>query len=242
MRKGSGMTVTGANSRGVPPMQAPAPGVRLSRASWWALAGLICLTTAGQVGLIVAVGSWLRRAPTVAGSATPEPVPGSGAARGDAPGDPAAASIVATAPPGPAPSPDRPSSLPVDSRAPQPPRDNGLPPAAGPPAAPRSVAGAADHRPGAPMRAEARPGPVLPAAGAADPPAGDGRSVGRELFARTWRGPTIPTATAATAWGLCTTRARASTATTRGDRAAAGPPTGTCSLSQASATCSTPAT
>ena len=60
MRKASGMTVTGAISRGVPPMRVRAPAVRRSRAWWWALAGLIGLTTAGQVGLIVAAGSCLR--------------------------------------------------------------------------------------------------------------------------------------------------------------------------------------
>ena len=172
MTKASGTTVPGATSHGVPPIRARAQGVRPSRAWWWALAGLIGLTTAGQIGLIVAIGSWLRSAPTVAGSGTPEPVPGSGAARGDASGGPAATRNVATAHRGPAPEPERPPSLPVESRAPQPPQDNGLPPAAGPPEAPRSVAGAADHRPGDSMLAEARLGPVLPAAGAADPPGG----------------------------------------------------------------------
>ena len=37
------------------------------------------------------------------------------------------------------------------------------------------------------MLAEARPGPVLPAAGAANPPEEDARSLGRELFAREWQ-------------------------------------------------------
>jgi CxxC motif-containing protein (DUF1111 family) len=37
------------------------------------------------------------------------------------------------------------------------------------------------------MLQEGRPGLALPAAGAADPPARDARSLGQELFARTWR-------------------------------------------------------
>ncbi len=37
------------------------------------------------------------------------------------------------------------------------------------------------------MLVEVPPGSVRPAAVAADPPAGDARSLGRELFARTWR-------------------------------------------------------
>ncbi len=152
MRKASGMTVTGAISRGLPPMRARAAAVRPSRAWWWALAGLIGLATAGQVGLIVAASSWLRGTTTVAGFGTPEPVPGSGGARGHASGDPAATRNVATALRGPVPDPERPPSRPVDSQAPRPPKDNGLP----------------------------------PAAGAADPPAGDGRTLGRELFARRW--------------------------------------------------------
>ena len=161
--KASGVTVTGAISRGVPPMRARAPAMRQSRAWWWALAGLIGLTTAGQVGLIVVAGFWLRGAPTVAGFGTHEPVPGLGGARDHASGDPAAPHNVATEVPGPVPGPERPPGRPVNAQAPQPPRDNGLPPAAGPPAAPRSAA-----------------------AGAADLPAGDRRALGRELFARTW--------------------------------------------------------
>jgi CxxC motif-containing protein (DUF1111 family) len=179
MSKTSGMIVTHAISRAVPPM-------RPSRAWLCALAGLIGLTAAGLAGLIMAVGFWLRGAPTVAGFGTPEPVPGSGGARGHASGDPAAIRSVATALRGPVPDPERPPSRPVDPRAPRPPRDDGLPPAAGPPEAPRSVADAAGRRPGASMLSEARPGPDRPAAGAPDPPAGDGRSLGRELFAREW--------------------------------------------------------
>ena len=126
------------------------------------------------------------RAPTVAGFGTLEPVPGSGGARGDASGDPAAIRSVATALRGPVPDPERPPSRPVDPRPPRPPRDDGLPPAAGPPEAPRSVADAAGRRPAASMLSEARPGPDRPAAGAADSPAKDRRSLGRELFAREW--------------------------------------------------------
>jgi len=186
MKKASGMTVTGAISRCVPPMRARAPAVRPSRAWWWALTGLIGLTTAGLVGLIVAAGSRLRGAPTVAGFGTPEPVLGLRGARGHASGDPAATRHVATALRGPVPDPERPPSRAVDSRAPRPPRDNGHPPATGPTEAPRSVADPAGRRPGASMLPETRPGPDPPAAGAADPPAGDGRSQGRELFARKW--------------------------------------------------------
>jgi CxxC motif-containing protein (DUF1111 family) len=176
------MAVKGAICRGVPPMRAREPAVRQSRAWWWALAGVIGVTTTGQVGLIVAVGFWLRGAPTVAGSGTPEPVPRSGGARGHASGDPAIRN-VATALQGPVPELARPPSRPVDSRAPQPPRDNELSPAAEPPDAPRSVADAAGRRPGASALSEARPGPDRPAA---DPSAGDGRALGRELFARRW--------------------------------------------------------
>src|SRR5438309_5043136 len=103
-------------------MRAPAPAVPPSRAWWWALAGLIGLTTAGQVGLIVAAGSRLRGAPTVAGFGTPEPVPGSGGAGGHGSADPAATRDVATALRGPVSEPERPPSRPVDSRAPRPPR------------------------------------------------------------------------------------------------------------------------
>ncbi len=61
MRKASGMVVTGATSRGAPPVPAWHAVVRPSRAWWWALAGLVVLINAGQVGLIVATVSWLRR-------------------------------------------------------------------------------------------------------------------------------------------------------------------------------------
>ena len=159
MSKTSDMIVTHAISRAVPPM-------RPSRAWLCALAGLIGLTAAGLAGLIMAVGFWLRGAPTVAGFGTPEPVPGSGGARGHASGDPAAIRSVATALRGPVPDPERPPSRPVDPRAPRPPRDDGLPPAAGPPEAPRSAADAAGRRPGAAMLSEARPGPDQPAADA----------------------------------------------------------------------------
>ena len=61
------------------------------------------------------------------------------------------------------PGPEQPPGRPVDSRAPRPRADNRLPPAAGPMEAPPSVA-----------------------AGAADPPSRDRRSLGREFLARTW--------------------------------------------------------
>jgi CxxC motif-containing protein (DUF1111 family) len=171
MSKTSDTIVTHEISHAVPPW-------RPSRAWLCALAGLIGLTAAGLAGLILAVGFWLCGAPTVAGFGTPEPVPGSGGARGHASGDPAAIRGVATALRGPVPDPERPPSRPVDSRAPRPPRDNGLPQAAGPTEVPRSVADPAGRRPGASMPPDARPGP--------DRPAGDGRSLGRELFARRW--------------------------------------------------------
>ncbi len=179
MNKMSCMIVTHAISRDVRPM-------RPSRPWLCVLAGLIGLTAAGLAGLSMAVGFWLRGEPTVADFGTPEPVPGSGGARGHASGDPAASRGVATALRGPVPDPERPPSHPVDSRAPRPPRDSGLPPAAGPPEAPRPVVDAAGRRPGDSMLSEARPGPDRPAAGAADPPAGDAGSLGRELFAREW--------------------------------------------------------
>ena len=196
--------------------------MRPSRARWWALAGLIGLTTAGLVGLIVAAGSWLRGAPTVAGFGTPEPVPGSGGARGHASGDPAATRNVATALRGPVPDPERPPGRPVDSRAPQPPRDDGLPPAAGPPEAPRRwrtrrVVGReprCSRKLGLdpPSRRPERPIPRgrMPARWGGSSSPGSG-------------GPMTPAATAATAWGRSTTRPRAWTATTWAGPAAAGP-------------------
>ena len=145
MSKTSGLIVTHAISRAVPPM-------RPSRAWLCALAGLIGLASAGLAGLIMAFGFWLRGTPTVAGFGTALPMPGSGGARGHAPADPAATRNVATAPRGTESGPERPPSRPVGSRPPQPPRESGHP----------------------------------PAAVAADPPARAGRSLGRELFARTW--------------------------------------------------------
>ena len=236
MSKTSGMTVTDAISRGVPPQ--PARRATVPRLVV-ALAGLIGLTAAGLAGLIMAVGFWLRRQPTVAGFGTPEPVPGSGGARGDASGDPAAIRSVATALRGPVPDPERPPSRPVDPRAPRPPRDDGLPPAAGPPEAPRSVADAAGRRPGASMLSEARPGPTgrRPA-----------RPTLRREMAAPWGAnsspgsgsPMTPAATAATAWGRSITRPRAWTATTRAEPGGAGPPTGTSSSPPASATSVSP--
>src|SRR5262249_3248222 len=74
-----------------------------------------------------------------------------------------------------------------DSGAPWPAQDRGMPPAAGPPEAPRWLARAADRRPGASVLLAGRPGPARPAPGAADPPAGDARALGRELFVRPGR-------------------------------------------------------
>ena len=117
----------GAISRSVPPIPAWVPAVRPSRAWWWSLAGLIALTTAGQIGLIVAAGYWLRALRlTVAG--TPELVPGSGRRPRSRVGRPGGCPQRRA--PGPeAPYPIRADlrAAPAVSRAPRPPRDNGAP-------------------------------------------------------------------------------------------------------------------
>jgi CxxC motif-containing protein (DUF1111 family) len=158
------------------------PGATSGCARRWALAGLIGLGIAWDAGLFAAAGAWLRGARNVAG-----PARGSGEERGLASGAPAAARDAATALRGPVPDPEPPQGRPLDSPAPRPPRVEVPPPATPSPDAPPRVAGAAERRPGASMLQEGRPGPALPAAGAADPPAGDARSLGQELFARTWR-------------------------------------------------------
>jgi CxxC motif-containing protein (DUF1111 family) len=168
MGKHAGSTGAGASSRSVPTSRAPAPAVRPSRARRWALAGLIGLAIAWGVGLFVAAGARLRGARDASRAA-------------------AAARDAAIALRGPKPARESSPGRPVDSPAPPPPRVE-VPPPADPAqdASPR-MAGAAERRPGASMLPEDRPGPALSAAGAADPPARDVRSLGRDLFARTWR-------------------------------------------------------
>ncbi len=158
------------------------PGTTSGCARRWALAGLIGLAIAWDAGFFAAAGARLRGARNVAG-----PARGSGEERGLASGARAAARDAATALRGPVPGPEPPRGRPLDSPAPRPPRVEVRPSAAPSPDAPPRVAGAAERRPGASMLQEGRPGPALPAAGAADPPAGDARSLGQELFARTWR-------------------------------------------------------
>ncbi len=162
-------------------------GVRPFRFWWWALAVPLGLIAAEEIILVVIACLWLRSAPTDAGFGASQPMLGSGGARGHASEDPAATRNVATVLKGPRLAPELPSSRPEASPAPRPPRDDVVHPAVGLAEAPRSTAGAAERRPGASMLQEGRPGPALPAAGAADPPAGDARSLGQELFARTWR-------------------------------------------------------
>jgi CxxC motif-containing protein (DUF1111 family) len=168
MGKHASPTGPGASSRCVPTSRAPAPAVRPSRARRWALAGLIGLAFTWNVGLFVAAGARLRGA--------------SDAARASA-----AARDAATALRGPVPARAPGPGRPVDSPAPPPPRVEVPPPAAPAPDAPPRMADGAERQPGASVLPAGRPEPTLPAAGAADPPARDVRSLGRELFARTWR-------------------------------------------------------
>ncbi len=205
------------------------PGATSGCARRWALAGLIGLAIAWDAGLFAAVGARLRGARTVAG-----PARGSGEERGLASGARAAARDAATALRGPVPGPEPPRGRPLDSPAPRPPRVEVPPPAVPSPDAPPRVAGAAEPRPGASMLQEGRPGPALPAAGAADPPAGDARSLGQELFARTWR-PDDPRCHGGDGLGPVYNAASCLDCHSLGGPGGAGPVTGTSSSPPASA-------
>ena len=153
MGKHAGSTGAGASSRSVPTSRAPAPAVRPSRARRWALAGLIGLAIAWDVGLFVAAGARLRGARDASRAAAAArdaaialrgPVP----ARSDlraAPWIPGHRGRRGTT--GSLRRPGR-RKLPVGGRTRR------------------------SRRPGASMLPEARPGPDRSAAGAADPPAG----------------------------------------------------------------------
>jgi CxxC motif-containing protein (DUF1111 family) len=169
MGKHAGPTGPGASSRCVPTSRGPAPAVRPSRARRWALAGLIGLEIVWGVGLFMGAGTRLRGARNASRAS-------------------AAARNAVTALRGPVPAREPGPGWPVDSSTPPPPRVEVLPVAPAPDAPP-NMAGAAERQQGASKLPEGRPGPEpgLPAAEAADPPAGDVRSLGRELFARTWR-------------------------------------------------------
>ena len=213
MGKHAGPTGPGASSRCVPTSRAPAPAVRPSRARRWALAGLIGLAIAGDVGLVVAAGARLRARASRAS---------------------AAAHDAATALRGPVPAQEPPPGRPVDSPAPPPPRVEVPPPAAPVPDAPPRMAGAAERRPGDSMLPEGRPGPALPAAGAADPRRGMSARWGG-ISSPGPGGPTTPAATAATAWGRSITQPPAWTAIAWADPEARGPSTRTSSSPPASA-------
>ena len=161
-------TGPGASCRCVATLQAPAPAVRPCRALRWAPAELIGLAIACDVGLFVAIAASVR-------------------GERDASRAPAATGNAATALRGPVPAPEPPPARPVDSPTSLPPRVEVSPPAAPSPDVRPRMAAATESRPEVSLLPEDRPGPTLPAAGAADLPAGDLRSLGRELFARTWR-------------------------------------------------------
>jgi CxxC motif-containing protein (DUF1111 family) len=169
MGKHVGPTGRGASSRCIPTSRGPGPAVRQSRARRWALAGLIGLEIVWGVCLFMGAGTRLRGARNASRAS-------------------AAACDAVTALRGPVPAREAGPGPSVQSPTPPPPQVEVLPVAPAPDAPP-SMAGAAERRPGASILPEDRPGPEpgFPAAGAADPPAGDSHSLGRELFARTWR-------------------------------------------------------
>ncbi len=141
---------------------APVPGVRC-----WVLAVLLGLLAAAVGGLIVAVAARLRSpAAAGAGPGGPGGVDGSHAGPGTGAGS-ATAAVAAASDPAP--------------------HDPALPPVAAPPDSPPPAPGPADPRPRASMLCDATPrGPAWAQQGGAASPAGDARSIGRELFARTW--------------------------------------------------------
>ena len=215
-----------ANTSTARPCDRPAPGAV-------ALAGLIALTTAGQIGLIVAAGYWLR-------AALPSPAPPNWCRDREAPAITRreARRLSATS----RPRPEAPYPIRADLRAaPWFPGHRGR----------RGTTGSL-RRPGRrklPGRWRTRrvvgreprcsrklvldptggrpPRPTLPREMAAPWGASSSPGGGSAM---------TPAATAATAWGRSTTRPRASTATTRGGRAVPGPPTATSSSPAASAT------
>src|SRR5690242_1118051 len=177
-----GMAMTSTRARGPTSRRAEAPAVPRARARWWLLMSLIGLMTALEVGLIVAVGAKLRS--TAAGA----PRMGrSDAGRGPRPETSTATLTAAADPREPVTDPGRLSRCVVDPLAPRPRQDRGHSPSPGPAETDPPVAGAAERRSRHSVLAdEPRPVVVVPAEGAADPPARDVRSLGAELFARSW--------------------------------------------------------
>ncbi len=210
------MTAVPRNDRVEPPARTGPPGAPADRIRprwWW---GLVALAVVLSAGLQIAIVTNLlgRIAPGKAPGPAPSP-----AASTVSPGGAEELSSN-LAPPrvtgSPKPEEGRPGADAGESKDARPADDRPRPPVAGPAGPPNPVADV----------------PV---------PAADPVALGASSSPGTG-GPTIPTATAATAWGRCTTQPRASTATTREDRAVAGPLTATCRWSRASATCSCPGT
>lgn len=157
MEKHAGSTRAGAGTGCVPKSRAPAPALRMFRTRQWVSLGLACLATAWGAGLFVAAAGARLRRASPAGLAGPN------------------AAIALRDP--------MPTSAPTSSRAGSP----APPPAVPAPAASSRAADTAESRAGASAPAEGQTQPALTAAGAADPPVVNVRSLGRELFARTWR-------------------------------------------------------
>ena len=188
MLKAQGTTATGTFSRSMPPLPGGAPSVQHTRTRWWILAGLLGLVCASADGLLLAVGVRMRSTPTGTRHGGLARVPASDAGRGAEAGAGAstAGCTVEAGLRAPAQGPGRTESRAEDARVARPRQNAATPQSAAPsdPAPPAITA--ADRPPRASMLLEPRSRPARPEVNTGDPPAGDVRSPGSELFARKW--------------------------------------------------------
>ncbi len=188
MGKSPETIATGAQLRGTPPQRAAGSAVPVTRARFWVLAVLLGLVAAAGDGLIVVVAARLRSPAAGAGPVGSARVEGSHGGPGTGTEPSTAAAPAAPDLRSSASDPGRPSRRPVDHAAGPTPHDPVQPPVAGPPDSPRPAPEPTNPQPRASMLFdEPRRQHGRAQEGAAAPPAGDARSLGRELFARTWR-------------------------------------------------------
>lgn len=166
---------TDARSRDGPPRRAEGPAVPVPRVWWWVLPILLGLVSAAVDVLIVVVAT-RERTPAAADASHRDPggVEGSPSGTGsDA--EPATVAVAAATDPSSSCRPAVPQAEPAQPEI--------ASPTDSPPPAPDS----AEPRPKALMVSDAPPrGTARAVESGAAPPAGDARSLGRELFSRTW--------------------------------------------------------
>ena len=188
MLKAPGTTATGTFSRSMPPIPGGAPSVPYPRTRWWILAGLLGLVSASADGLLLAVGVRMRSTPTSTRPGGLARVPASDIGRGaEAKAESSDRGLHRGGwPPGPR---TRPGAA-RESHGGRPgarPRPNGATPQSAATSDPaRPAMSAADRPPRVSMLFEPRSRPARPEVDTGDPPAGDVRSPGGELFARKW--------------------------------------------------------